>query len=114
MALEVWMTLDEYQDRADRFAVYGSTPEHYGVPLYPFLALAEEAGEVVGKVAKATRKGLPIDGAAVAAELGDVLWQVAACAREIGLTLGDIAAINLAKLGDRAQRGMIVGEGDDR
>jgi NTP pyrophosphatase (non-canonical NTP hydrolase) len=114
MAQEVMMTLNEYQDRADRFAVYGSTPEHYGVPLYPFLALAEETGEVVGKVAKAARKGLPVDGSAVAAELGDVLWQVAACAREIGLTLGDIAAINLAKLGDRSDRGVIVGEGDNR
>jgi NTP pyrophosphatase (non-canonical NTP hydrolase) len=39
---------------------------------------------VCGKVAKALRKGGPIDSGAVAMELGDVLWQVAACANEIG------------------------------
>ena len=47
-------------------------------------------------------------------ELGDVLWQVAACANEIGYTLREIADLNLAKLGDRADRGVIVGEGDAR
>ena len=40
--------------------------------------------------------------------------QVAACANEIGYTLREIADLNLAKLGDRDHRGVIVGEGDDR
>ncbi len=108
------MTLYEYQQKAGKFAAYGANPCHRGVALYPFLALAEEAGEVCGKIAKATRKAEPMDRTAVALELGDVLWQVAACAHEIGFDLDQIATMNLAKLGDRAQRGMIVGEGDDR
>lgn len=108
------MNLNEYQKRSEKFAAYQGAPEHHGVNLYPFLALAEEAGEVCGKVAKALRKGGPIDSGAVSMELGDVLWQVAACAGELGYTLSEIAALNLAKLGDRAARGVIVGEGDAR
>lgn len=108
------MSLNEYQERAEKYAAYQHAPEHHGVSLYPFMALAEEAGEVCGKVAKALRKGDPIDAGAVEMELGDVLWQVAACANELGVTLGEIATMNLAKLGDRADRGVIVGEGDAR
>ena len=108
------MSLNEYQERAEKYAAYQHAPEHHGVSLYPFMALAEEAGEVCGKVAKALRKGDPIDAGAVEMELGDVLWQVAACANELGVTLGEIATMNLAKLGDRAARGVIVGEGDER
>lgn len=108
------MSLNEYQERAEKYAAYQHAPEHHGVNLYPFMALAEEAGEVAGKVAKALRKGGPIDAGAVEVELGDVLWQVAACANELGVTLGDVATLNLAKLGSRASRGVIVGEGDDR
>lgn len=108
------MSLNEYQDKAEKYAAYQHAPEHHGINLYPFLALTEEAGEVAGKVAKALRKGEPIDAGAVSMELGDVLWQVAACANEIGYSLSEIAAMNLAKLGSRAARGVIVGEGDDR
>lgn len=108
------MGLYEYQGKSQSYAAYYDSPTHYGVSLYPFVALAEEAGEVCGKVAKAMRKYDPIDSRAVALELGDVLWQVAACANEIGYSLEQIAAMNLAKLEDRANRGVIVGEGDDR
>lgn len=111
------MDLDQYQNEAQVFAVYKT-------PLYPFLALAEEAGEVCGKVAKYIRKnyGLVFENteeqqalrAAVSKELGDVLWQVQACATEFGLSLSDIARDNLAKLADRSNRNVIVGEGDDR
>ena len=108
------MDLNEYQHKAREHAAYKANPGHGGVSLYPFLALAEEAGEVCGKVAKALRKGDSIDGRAVALELGDALWQVAACANELGYTLEEVATLNLAKLGDRADRGVIVGEGDAR
>ena len=48
------------------------------------------------------------------AELGDVLWYVAAVAKEIGMDLDWIAQKNLDKLESRAQRGVIKGEGDKR
>lgn len=111
------MDLNQYQNEAQVFAVYKT-------PLYPFLALAEEAGEVCGKVAKHLRKHgetlfentqeARITRYAVAKELGDVLWQVQACASEIGCSLEEIAQMNLNKLSERDLRGVIVGEGDDR
>lgn len=126
------MTFDDYQRQAARFARYPTTAgiEYYDTNdvivfedtpyLYPALALAEEVGEVSGKIAKYVRKQeynvntylkLQKD---VEAELGDVLWQLAALAKEFNLSLQDIAYNNLAKLEGRETRGVIVGEGDSR
>lgn len=111
------MTLNDYQDKAGQYAMYNS-------PVYPFLGLAEEAGEVAGKIAKYIRKHGDLDWyphydnsdiqEAVAKELGDVLWMLAECASSFELNLEDIAEMNLAKLTDRKKRGVIKGEGDER
>ena len=108
---ELGMTLDEYQDLALESAVYE--------PMYPALKLAGEAGEVVEKVGKRLRDQ---DGdfddpewrKAAAKEAGDVLWYIAAFAKDIGYTLEQIADMNLSKLASRMQRGVIAGSGDDR
>ena len=87
---------------------------HY---LYPVLALAEEAGEVAGKVAKYIRKSdtdYHTLREAVGKELGDVLYQLSEAARQFGYTLDEIAEGNVAKLTDRQARGVLVGEGDNR
>jgi NTP pyrophosphatase (non-canonical NTP hydrolase) len=47
-------------------------------------------------------------------ELGDVLWYVAVLAADLGLSLDEVAARNLAKLTSRHQRDRLGGEGDDR
>ena len=47
-------------------------------------------------------------------ELGDVLWYIAAIARDIGYELDTIAEMNLEKLADRKARGTIQGNGDNR
>ena len=52
--------------------------------------------------------------AALAAELGDVLWYVAQLATEAGLGLDEIAADNLSKLLSRQERGALQGSGDTR
>jgi NTP pyrophosphatase (non-canonical NTP hydrolase) len=104
------MYLNEYQLKAKEFACYEN-------PVYPFLALAEEAGEVCGKVAKIYRGDKAMDKAykeAVAKELGDTLWQLSACCNELELSLGDVAAQNLIKLTSRKEKGTIKGNGDDR
>jgi NTP pyrophosphatase (non-canonical NTP hydrolase) len=102
------MTLNDYQNEALKFATYKNN-------LYPVLALAEEAGEVLGKFAKGFRGDTDnIDQLAVAKELGDVLWQLSACTKEIGLTLEEVAQLNLMKLTDRANRDVIQGTGDER
>lgn len=107
----MWEGFATYQEKAYKFRAFPDT----GVGnLYPVLALAEETGEAVGKIAKAVRKGSEVDKDALSKELGDVLWNVSAVAKVYGLKLGDIALNNLAKLSDREERGVIVGEGDGR
>lgn len=93
----------------------------FGMPwAYPSYAIAEEAGEVCGKIAKFIRKSnsgvadttqLKAD---IGKELGDLLYQVSETARQFGFTLEEIAAMNYAKLTDRVERGVLIGEGDDR
>ena len=96
---------------------------------YPFLALGEEAGEVLGKLAKYVRKNkvdlgttiniarihtCPILRGDLESELGDVLWQLTACCDSLDISLNELMHHNLKKLTDRNTRGVIVGIGDKR
>jgi NTP pyrophosphatase (non-canonical NTP hydrolase) len=109
------MDLASYQLRSRATAVYPGAGDNL---VYPALGLAGEAGEVAEKVKKAIRD----DGgvlteerrAAIAKELGDVLWYVAQLATEADLDLDEIAEGNLAKLLSRRERGVLQGSGDDR
>lgn len=103
------LELDEYQKQSQKFAVY---PNNFKV-IYPSLGLAGEAGEVAEKVKKWLRDG-SIDKEEVAKELGDVLWYLAAIAKDLGYPLSDIAQMNLDKLQSRKKRGKIRGSGDNR
>ena len=86
--------------------------------VYPTLGLANEAGEVAGKIKKIFRdKGGVIEEAdrqALKYELGDVLWYLTQICTELDLTLEEVAAANLEKLFSRQARGQIRGEGDER
>ena len=109
------MDFNEFQREAEKTAIY---PDR-GVDLtYPTLGLCSEAGELAGKVKKIIRdKGgvaLEADRAAIAHELGDVLWYVADLAGVLGYNLERIAQLNIAKLADRAERGALGGDGDER
>jgi NTP pyrophosphatase (non-canonical NTP hydrolase) len=85
---------------------------------YPALGLAGEAGEVAEHAKKAIRDDAGTVGgerrAAMAKELGDVLWYVAQLASELELDLDEIAEVNLQKLQSRQRRGVLSGSGDDR
>lgn len=87
-------------------------------PFYPFLGLANEAGEVCGKLKKVIRDNhgiiTPENTTAIADELGDTLWYLAACCHALGLSLDKVAMDNLKKLEDRMNRGVIGGSGDKR
>lgn len=121
----------QYQNAAHKFATYGNNP------MYPALGLAEEAGEVCGKIAKYIRKhdgAEPVDVSRIASvkltenevddfiefkdnlerELGDVLWMVAELCSTYGLAMNRVAFNNIEKLTDRKDRGVIIGEGDNR
>jgi len=109
------MRLSDYQERSRATAVYPDAGENL---LYPTLGLCGEAGEVAEKVKKMIRD----DGgvlseerrAALAKELGDVLWYVAQLATEAGLELDAVARENLDKLLSRQRRSVLQGSGDDR
>jgi NTP pyrophosphatase (non-canonical NTP hydrolase) len=112
------MTIDEYATGARATAAYPTS----AVLLYPILKLAGEAGEVAEKLGKLMRDEgwspgdeLSLEQRdALAHELGDVLWYVAAVAHDLGLPLDEVARRNLAKLADRKRRGVIGGSGDTR
>ena len=108
------MTLNDYQKEALSTAVYGSGSKI----IYPTLGLAGEAGEVADKVKKVLRDN---DGnfdewrkIQIAAEIGDVLWYIAALTNDLGYTLEDIAKLNIGKLSQRRANNTIHGEGDNR
>ncbi len=108
------LTLNEYQVRAGATAIYPGRGGLLG-RCYVGLKLAGEAGEVAEKLGKALRDNHGVaDREAIGKELGDVLWYLAQAAHELGLTLDDVAKANLAKLSDRAARGVIGGSGDNR
>jgi NTP pyrophosphatase (non-canonical NTP hydrolase) len=102
----------EYQLKARRTAIY---PPKYAIS-YPALGLAEEAGEVAGKIKKMMRDNIPLEEQKekIQAEMGDVLWYLAALAHDCGLSLQGIAEENLRKLNKRALENKLHGEGDDR
>src|SRR5215207_4863297 len=107
--------LSDYQRRSRVTAVYPDAGDNL---TYPALGLCGEAGEAAEKVKKALRDdgGVLTDErrAALAGELGDVLWYVAQLATEAGLDLDAIAQENLSKLLSRQERGVLAGSGDTR
>ena len=123
------MNAHDYQKKAHDFATYGDNA------MYPALGLAEEAGEVCGKIAKFIRKNTGLqpdtiyrDDSSIldwtaknaqfrkdlSAELGDVMWMAAELCTIYGLDMGEVMSENIEKLTDRRERGVIDGNGDNR
>ena len=104
------MNLDQYQRSAMTFRLPTADRE------YALLNLLAEAGEVAGKAAKHRRDGGDVEeyNMHIKKELGDVLWQLAAVAKDHGFMLSQIAEHNLEKLSSRQQRNVLTGSGDTR
>lgn len=113
-------TFNEYQIWTDETAIYDGYT-------YPRLALAEEVGELLGKLAKFERdvvgKSMSIEDYATAyvklkndvkLEAGDVLWQLARVLNDLGITMQEAAEANVDKLESRKQRNVLGGSGDHR
>lgn len=116
------MDFKEYQAKAATTAIYPGRDEVLGF-MYVSLGLANEGGEFAGKVKKLMRdQGLGTWGNTISQEdrtelkkeLGDVLWYVAMCCYELGISMDDAAELNIAKLASRKERGVIGGSGDER
>lgn len=110
------MSFDEYQKQA--LTTVLSTGDEFKDLLHWVLGLNGEAGEVAEKLKKIIRDKQGVvsadDKVELAKELGDVLWYIAVFANDLGVSLDDIAAQNLAKLSSRKDRGVIGGNGDNR
>ena len=77
------------------------------------MGLGNEAGEVQGKIKKMLRDGT-FNKDTIAAEIGDVLWYIAALCRDLEIDMAEVALKNLSKLKSRQERGTIQGSGDNR
>ncbi len=86
--------------------------------MYLSMGLAGESGEVIEKVKKIVRndKGAISDEKreAIRNELGDVLWYISELARAFDIPLEQVVQANIQKITDRAARGVIESEGDNR
>ena len=108
--LTVPLTMDTYQQQAKATAVY---PE-VKADQYLIAGLAGEVGELASIFAKHWRGDGDLNHDHAKAELGDVLWFVAMLAEWLDTDLSTVAQGNLDKLADRANRGKLKGNGDNR
>lgn len=108
------MQFSQYQQQTKSTAIYPAIGHRV---TYPALGLANEAGEVLGKIKKVFRdKDGNFDSAKddISKELGDVLWYIAQVANELDINLDDVAQANIDKLFSRKERGVLQGSGDNR
>ncbi len=109
------MEFNDYQVAARETAIY---PQLGGNFAYPVLGLCGESGEVAEKVKKIIRDDSGVISGEkrleVKKELGDVLWYLANVCCEFGLSLDQVAQMNLEKLHNRQQNGRLHGSGDER
>lgn len=109
------MELDEYQRAALRTA---APKEKFNEVFHLLLGLVGETGEIAEKAKKIVRdkdsdfSQWEIED--LSKELGDTLWYVAVIADYFGISLDDVARLNIAKLADRQGRAMLGGSGDNR
>lgn len=131
-------TFQEYHEKAYALAKY---PGHgTGNLLYGAIAVPGEAGELAEKVKKLYRNyNITIDperitffheGSTVPKadinlkirelrtgmikEAGDILWELNAFLTELGSSMEEAATLNIDKLYDRKDRGVLLSEGDNR
>lgn len=134
------LTFNQYSADVTRHAQY---PNEGRNMVYPAMGIVGESGELADKIKKYWRnesaktlekfagsfaamqdhaclnamsaKSMPDEfRMEVAKEIGDVLWYLNALAKEINFTLEEIAALNMQKLRDRAERNVIKSIGDNR
>jgi len=94
------MTLLDYQSGALR-----TLGERRDALPYLALGLIGEAGEATEVIKKYVYHGHEFDRTKLALELGDVLWHIATIAHRAGLTLEEVAQMNLDKLARRYPEG---------
>ena len=116
------MNFNEYQKLALKTDSYENSGKNIKVTELAFLnkvlGLVGESGEVAEKIKKILRNQdgemSAEDTKELIKELGDVLWYIAVLASYLGFGLDTVAKNNIDKLQDRASRGVIKSQGDNR
>lgn len=108
------MNFREYDEFVDSLT-YENTR---GDLIYPTLGLVGESGEVAEKIKKVlvNDKGVLTDERReyLLKELGDVLWYLSRLSQTLGSSLESVANGNIEKLKSRKERGVSMGDGDNR
>lgn len=102
------MKIKEYQEFTETTAMYPKVQKRPEViaTMYCALGLAGEVGEVVEHIKKWHRDD-HINAEEVTAELGDVFYYLFRLCDELGLSAERVMEMNVRKLQDRKQRGVI-------
>lgn len=130
------MEFKEYQKLTNTTAIYKTGVENYVKSLeipneekakelytflcavYSILGLANEAGEVAGKLKKIIRdKDCKIgffDRNDIAEEIGDTFWYQGQTMETLGILGDKVLESNIEKLQSRQERGVLKGSGDSR
>jgi len=95
------MDFNDYQAAALRTASAESLASPHASLTMAALGLCGEAGEFAEQIKKHLFHGHPLDQEKAVKEVGDVLWYVAFACEALGVSLGDIAERNIAKLRTR-------------
>src|SRR3990167_5324513 len=111
------MDFNEYQKLASRTAVFSGKQADFPLA-YVALGLAGETGELIEKIKKVIRNDngeiTEEKREEIKREIGDVLWYLSQISRLCDIPFDDAARTNIEKLADRAKRGVIKSEGDNR
>lgn len=106
------MEFNEYQIKAARTCVYQdvftglpATQDAQDHILNPSLGLAGESGEFCDMVKKVMYHGHTMDKDKMVKELGDILWYISTASSALGVTLNEVAELNVKKLEKRYPEG---------
>jgi len=103
------MDFDEYQELAARTA--GTHFTHNEALCNWAMGMCGEAGEFSEIIKKHVFHGKPLDLDAARKEIGDSLWYCAMAAKALGLSLDDVAWMNIEKLRKRYPDKFTLGGG---
>tara|TARA_B110000908_G_scaffold46195_1_gene56252 strand:- start:4227 stop:4550 length:324 start_codon:yes stop_codon:yes gene_type:complete len=78
------------------------------------LGLIGESGEIAEKIKKLLRDNTKVEAQDIIKELGDVAFYLTALANYFGSSLDEVLDLNMIKLNDRQERGVLAGSGDNR
>jgi NTP pyrophosphatase (non-canonical NTP hydrolase) len=104
------MDMNEYQMKANGTNIV--EPENK--QQYSIIGLISEVGELAGLYKKTIRDNTPLSMIEFKKELGDILWYVSDIATAFDMNLNEVAELNLRKLENRKERGVIRGSGNNR